>query len=89
MNKLISSPSIIEADPPVVIPRPQCPPVTPAVLVADQLRTAALALQSAESAVRQAAERQPNRYRALRNALAVARHELRFAARRWQSGAVS
>ena len=67
----------------------QCPPVTPAVLVADQLRTAALALQSASSVVLQAAEKQPLRYASLVAGLRRADYELRFAARRWQSGAVS
>lgn len=63
----------------------QCPAVTPDLIRA-RLRTAAQALQEAESVVQQAAQKQPLRYSALIAGLAITRAELKFAERRWHSG---
>ena len=66
----------------------QCPAVTPDLIRA-RLRTAAQALQEAESVVQQAAKEQPLRFGTLAAGLAITRHELRFAARRWMQGRAS
>lgn len=55
-------------------------------LIRARLRTAAAALQDAESVVQQAAQKQPLRYGALKAGLAITRAELKFAERRWHSG---
>ena len=67
----------------------ETPAVTPSVLIADQLRHAAAALQEAESVVQQAAQKQPLRYSALIAGLAITRAELKFAERRWMQGRAS
>ena len=64
----------------------ETPAVTPAVLIADQLRNADAVLQHAESVVNQAAEKHPLRYGGLVAGLAITRAELKFAAKRWRSG---
>lgn len=66
----------------------QCPAVTPDQIRA-RLRHAADALQEAESVVQQAAKEQPLRFGTLAAGLAITRHELRFAARRWMQGRAS
>ena len=63
----------------------ETPAVTPDLIRA-RLRTAADALESAESVVQQAAKEQPLRFGALKAGLAIVRFELAFTEKRWKSG---
>ena len=66
----------------------ETPAVTPDLIRA-RLRTAADALESAESVVQQAAKEQPLRFGALKAGLAIVRFELAFTEKRWKSGSAS